>query len=80
MRHNPEYSPDILFEYLEDQVIQKDKSQIWKCIKAVYDQVFLSFLDSMTAKVGVCIAFIMLNINWEFYYMVTVFSRRCVFL
>jgi len=55
--HSPEYSPDVMFQYLEDQAIQKDKSQIWKCVKAVYDRVFTFFLDLTSAKVNKMLKF-----------------------
>uniref|UniRef100_H2ZBY1 1-phosphatidylinositol 4-kinase n=1 Tax=Ciona savignyi TaxID=51511 RepID=H2ZBY1_CIOSA len=49
--HSNEYSPEVLFTYLEDRTIQKDKSQMWKCIKSVADCVFVIFLDSIAVKV-----------------------------
>nr|CAB3264847.1 phosphatidylinositol 4-kinase alpha-like [Phallusia mammillata] len=48
--HSPDYSPEILFKYLEDRAIQKDKSQIWKCVKAAADRIFHMFLDKIAAK------------------------------
>ncbi|XP_076804178.1 phosphatidylinositol 4-kinase alpha-like [Clavelina lepadiformis] len=48
--YSPNYSPDVLFKYLEDRAIQKDKSQIWKCIKVVADLVFQMFMDIIAAK------------------------------
>ncbi|XP_078486851.1 phosphatidylinositol 4-kinase alpha [Ciona intestinalis] len=49
--HSVEYSPHVLFTYLEDQTIQKDKSQMWKCVKSVADCVFAVFLDIIASKV-----------------------------
>jgi len=46
-----DYSPSILFIYLENRPIQKDKSQIWKCIRSAADGIFQMFLDIVEAKV-----------------------------
>ena len=40
-----------LFEYLEDNIIYKDKAGMWQCIHAVAGIVFEKFLDRMAEKV-----------------------------
>ena len=40
-----------LFEYLEDNIIYKDKAGMWQCIHAVARIVFEKFLDRIAEKV-----------------------------
>ena len=41
-----------LFDYLEDNIIYKDKAGMWQCIHAVAGIVFEKFLDRMAEKVN----------------------------
>ena len=41
-----------LFEYLENQVIIKDKASIWQVIAAIADKAFKIFLESKTQMVS----------------------------
>ena len=41
-----------LFDYLEDNIIYKDKAGMWQCIRAVADIVFEKFLDRIAEKVS----------------------------
>lgn len=40
----------IIFQYLEDPRIQKDKDGIWQCISAILDNVFVQFLKVMSGR------------------------------
>ncbi|CAH0382113.1 unnamed protein product [Bemisia tabaci] len=50
VKHSPEPSLLIIFEYLVDYAIQKDKSGMWQCVCCIGDRVFSLFMDAMSAK------------------------------
>lgn len=50
MKHAADTSFDVIFEYLCDPVIQKDKSGMWQCLLSVSERVFQIFLDVLATK------------------------------
>lgn len=50
VQHAADTSFDAIFEYLQDPVIQKDKSGMWQCLLSVGERVFAIFLDVLSSK------------------------------
>ncbi|XP_047123411.1 phosphatidylinositol 4-kinase alpha isoform X2 [Hydra vulgaris] len=39
-----------LFEYLQDRAIQKDKNDVWRCMRLTFDKIFAKYLNLMVQK------------------------------
>lgn len=39
-----------LFQYLEDRAVQRDKSDVWRCMRSAFDKIFDNFLTLMSNK------------------------------
>lgn len=50
--NSPSYSINYLFQYLEDRTIQKDKADMWRCIQAVTDVIFKTYLELLHMQRG----------------------------
>ena len=39
-----------IFSYLEDRAVQKDKNDVWRCMRFAFDNIFKNFLQGLASK------------------------------
>ncbi|XP_065557789.1 phosphatidylinositol 4-kinase alpha-like [Artemia franciscana] len=50
VKHSDKPNFYYIFDYINDPAIQKDKSQIWKCVSSVGEKIFSEFLNVMASR------------------------------